>query len=495
MTTEFNDLSQSKKFELLNWYYENNGMYNSEAQAAFGVDTWAENMKPLRNPAYRVVEFYVATIWPGDLPKALPIKTDNSKIVAPIQQVWTWSNWAAKKQVASRWFARDGNLFIKVATLTPDPSPALRHPLGQGAGEGSASRVYFQLLEAKYVTDIEADERGYLTYIRIDTPVVEGGKALTRTEVWDKEAQTYTVWVHDKSADTPTEKLGPPRELKGLAEFGIDFIPIVYAKFRDTGQDWGECAFQHALDKIDEANVIASRLHDMLLPGEVWVLKANGTDASGRPLPAPKIGSSTGTGTTEKLEIARRTLFRLPGNSELESLVPNINYDAALNVLNAHMDELEKDLPELAYYRLREMSDLSGRAIRLLLGDAIAKAKEARGTAEAALARADAMALTIGAAVGLDGFSGLGDYAAGDFAHTFAERDIIALSDLDKLVDVILLTDTRMPLLTILREMGWDEERINQLTADKEQEAEQSQALLGTTMAAAQKNFDRGQGA
>src|SRR5690242_7925392 len=86
-------------YGLLRAYYQNNGLYSRLARAMVERGLDAAPMAALRNPAFRVVEFYVAAIWPGPLSTALPIRTDNEAIVAPIEQVWAWSNWAARKQV------------------------------------------------------------------------------------------------------------------------------------------------------------------------------------------------------------------------------------------------------------------------------------------------------------------------------------------------------------------------------------------------------------
>jgi hypothetical protein len=99
----------------------------------------------------------------------------------------------------------------------------------------------------------------------------------------------------------------------------------------------------------------------------------------------------------------RRHVRHAAGNTTLKQLVPNINYEAALHVLQDHMIELEGDLPELVLYRMSDGRDLSGRAVRLMLQPAIKRVEEARGNAESALMRADQMALTMGQNAGLWG--------------------------------------------------------------------------------------------
>jgi hypothetical protein len=467
-----------ERYEILRAYYLNNGLYETVQLALREGGVWHEAMRALRNPAFRVAEFYVAKLWPGPLADALPIVADNAAILAPIRQVWAWSNWGAQKQVAARWLAMYGDLFVKVVEA------------------GDRSRVYFELVDPRCVTDFDANERGYLTYVRLDVPQSrrEGDRVVrfTHTEVWTKD--DFRLWAHDRGPGESIERLGDPKEWKPLADFGIDFVPFVHAKLRDVGEKRGVAAITPALDKIDEANRQATRLHQILFNYNdvLWALRANAMDPTGRPIPPPRIKGASAGQDGDVVELGGNRLLRLPGLSELQSLVPNLNYDSALGILNAMMMELEKDLPELAYYRLRDMGELSGRAVRLLLSDAIDRVIEARGNAETALARADAMALTIGKNAGLEGFAGIGSYEDGDFAHTFAEREVIPVSQIERAEAAKTLVDAGVPLKTALRRQGWSDEELAQLELDlAEQEARQQQTLAAAVLQA-QRQFERG---
>lgn len=466
-------------YAALELYYLNNGLYDIVAQAAHEGGIWTEAMKPMRNPANRVVEFYVSKLWPGDLPGALPIVTDNKAIVDPIHQIWAWSSWATKKQLAARWFGLFGDLLIKVVTSDPP------------------DRVYFQLIKPNLLTDFDEDDRGFLQYIRLDIPQTRrvNGKveAYNLTEVWDKEAQLYRLWEHNRAANTPLDQLPKPKLTQPMSDFGIDFLPFVHAKFRDLGEKRGAGSFVHALDKIDEANRKATRLAQMLFRYNrpVMGVTAGGNDSSGRPLPAPRLGGSSGTDESDSVTLGDDTILRLPGNSQAFALVPNVNYESALNILNADLMELEKDLPELAYYRLRDLgANISGRAVRLMLSDAIDKVIEARGNAEAALVRANQMALTIGQNAGL--FTGLGTFEAGNFDHEFGDREVIATTGQDKAETVKAYKDAGVPLPSALRLAGFTEAEIEAIEDDRDSEAKRVQQTFGQAMAGAQRNFDQG---
>jgi hypothetical protein len=454
------ELPAAHLYRLLKGYYHSNSLYDELNRGLYDRGVWKPAMKPLRNPAFRVVEFYAATLWPGPLDRALPLTVKRDEIREPIARVWAWSNWAAQKQVSARQLAMLGDLFIKV--VKPE----------------DGERVYFQVIDPEHVSDFDTDERGFLTYIRVDVPQAErrgdSVKRVTHTEVWTKER--YRLWVHDRQDGEEIDRLGRPRVEAPLSQLGIDFVPFVHAKFRDIGEARGQAAITPALDKIDEANLQATRLHQMLFRGNknTWVLRANGVTGDGRPLPPPSIGGDAGSQAgTNTVTLGDDEVWRLPGTSELQSLVPNINYDAALAVLNAMIDELRRDLPELVYDELSRMDDASGVAVRLRMTGAIDRVLEARGNAEAALVRANQMALTIGASAGL--FDRIGRFEDGDFEHGFAERTVVPETK-QEAEQVALQRAQRMALLAevlpaeeLLRiaQPDWDEARIAAAVAAK----------------------------
>jgi hypothetical protein len=470
--------SWANQYNMLRAYYLNNGVYEVLDTLLTGLGVKRQELRPLRNPAFRVVEFYAAKLWPGTLPAALPIVTKNPRIIDPIQQVWTWSNWGSEKQAAARWFACYGDMFIKVST---------RENL-----IGEPSRVFLQNIEPQFVTDFDADERGYLTYVRIDIPRQrrDGDKTINylHTEVWTKE--DYRLWEHNKEATTPTEQLGPPKEQKPLSDFGIDFVPIVWQAFRNIGDQRGMAAITPAIDKIDEANRQATRLHQMLFRYNraLWALAANAQDAQGRPLPPPRLGDSSADNT---LEMDDDTIVRLPGMSTLSSLVPALNYESALSVIDAQMSEIQRDLPELAYYELRGR-DVSGVAAELLLGDAIDRLLEARGNAEGALIRADQMALTIGIAGGIFD-EALGTYEDGALDHMFADRPVLTTSESERAKQVEVWVKSGLPLRSALRRVGFSEDELTAMDDDAATEKVNNASFADAVLGQAQRQFDRGE--
>src|SRR5262245_44056406 len=192
-------------YDLLETYYFNNGLYDDLQRGLDAAQVAHEAIYGLRNPAFRAVEFYASKLWPGKLPEALPIQTKNTRIVDPIEPVWRWSNWTNKKQLAARWIALYGDLFIKVAQRPPNEAT------------GSTGRVYFEMIKPRTVTDLDLDERGYVTCLRIDVDrerrVGDEVKKYTHVEIWSKDLGTYRRWEHDRGVNFDIERLKPPDEV------------------------------------------------------------------------------------------------------------------------------------------------------------------------------------------------------------------------------------------------------------------------------------------
>lgn len=470
------------QYNMLRAYYLNNGVYEvlRHLFSEFGVEK--DELKELRNPAFRVVEFYAAKLWPGALPDALPLDSENEALAPLIEQIWQWSNWGVEKQICARWFATYGDLFIKVATNVDVDDDA-----------DIPTRVFLQNIDPRYVTTFDADERGYLTYIRLDIPqtrrVDDELEAYTHTEIWSKRDGTYRLWEHKYGVDADLAYLGAPDSEEPLARFGINFVPVVWAQFRPIGEERGSSAFSLQISKIDEANRLATRLHQMMFRWNkpTWALEANSVDGSGRPMPPPKLGDGPG----EEIELDDDTMLKLPGHSKLSPLIPNLNYAAHLETLNAQLSELKADLPELAYSDMRDR-ELSGRAIRSLLGDAVDRLLEARGNAETALIRAHQMALTIGVQTELFD-SGIGTFEGGQFDHSFRERDPFPLSLEEKATAAKQLTDAGFPRMFAARYLELTDEEMANLEADLLAEEVQRVNFASLSLDAAERQFNAGQ--
>jgi len=430
-------------YDYNNLYEALYALYNND-DAIVDDDT----TRRLRTVVNRSVEFYTSKMIPG---QEMKVTADSAEVQTAIETVIKDSNIANNKSPMVRGFSLYGDSFIRV--------------------RGDREKCYLEDISPFYVTDFGEDSRGFLTYLRIDIPTLDDNDLpVNYTEYWDLETKTYRSWTSQTTRTTPISELGSPKETMSFSELGIDFIPVVHTKFRDNGDLRGQGCVYHALDKIYEANRVATRLHDLLFAfGEpVFIASANDKDAQGRPLPPPRVDTSTSntpvpaTPTVSGVigQIFGR-LISLPGMAKLESLIPDIDYSDALLILNAQMEELEKDLPELRWYALSPTSQsaMSGTALRTLLGAAIDRANEARNNFMSSLSRAFEMAITIGIYNGLFPAS-IGTFDSGDFEHELHVDSAWGESVDEKAATMAALTGAGVPAKSAMLLAGFTDQQV-----------------------------------
>lgn len=465
ITTQTEVMPWATQYAMLDAYYNNNGLYESLSAMLATYGYRDEAIRGLRNPTAAVVGFYASKLWAGKLPEALPIETDNEALVPAIQQIWKWSNWQSKKQEVARTFPKFGDMFLKTSTKRD--------------ARGLINRVYIESLPPQAVTKMETDERDYLEYIRMDTPITEeddngNEKARVVTEEWNKRTQTYRRWKHDKTSETPINRLpGLEETLNFTQAWGYDFIPIVWQGFRLTGGERGEAAIAPAIDKIDEANRQATSLHMNMFRYNrpTTIVGREGNDASGRPLPPVSLGESNKLSASTNPD--EDNIWVLPGATTVDSLVPKLNYSDHVLTIDKMMDNIVLDLPELVYSMLHTIGgNPSSVSLEILLLAATDRLLEARQNAESALIRAHQMAISIGQYAGL--FSGIGTYDDGTLAHTFAHRPVWEKSEMEIAQTMQSYSNAGVPVEIAAERAGWSEQEVDELTK-KLQEEQQKQ--------------------
>ena len=403
----------------------------------------SDTTRRLRTVVNRSVEFYASKMLPGEV---TPV-ADAPALTDALDQVLKSSNFRNNKPAMLRGLALYGDSFVRV--------------------RGDEEKSYLEDVPPAHVSDFEEDSRGFLTFIRIDIQTLDANNnPELYTEVWDKELATQRIWHTHQSINTAIENLGDPSEENSFATFGIDFIPIVHTKFRDNGFTRGAGCVYHALDKVYEANRLATRLHDLFFRFDkpIWAAMANAQDAAGRPLPAPRINTTSG-GDATVTEATKESVFGdiayLPGTSSIEALVAPVNYADGLAILNAMMDELELDLPELRWYSVTNTDALSGTAIRSLLGAAIDRANAAKENFISSLSRMLEMALTIGIFNKVFEAS-LGNFDSGDFEHTLQVDDAWGESLNEKATNMQALTNAGVPAPAAMQLAGFSEDEVKE---------------------------------
>lgn len=456
--------------------------------------------KSLRNPVFRLVEFYVSFMWPGPLEKALPVRMTidgpkADKCREAIYQVLRWSNWTRKKNKAVRMFVQTGDLILKVVTAEDD------------------SRVYHQIIDPSNVTELETDDQGIVTWIRIDVPKVRKlptgvEQSYTYTEVWDADGMRR--WDHEHGLIADLKVLGNPSEENrmGLQDAGTPgLLPFAYAPFRDIGEARGVSAAWPVLTKIDEADALASRLHSTTFRYKkpMWAIEQNLKDSEGRPLPPPALPGTDADGdssTPDVIDLSGESMLSV--NGTLRCLVPDINLSDANDIVRDQVAEIERDLPELGFSNAANAvrdGRIATETLRMILAPAEARILEARANAEDCLIQANLIALAMAQNRGLKGFApgDIGTYESGDWKHGFEERDVWPLSESERTVIDLQAAqaaqariDVGIPEEVAWKELGYSDEEIAGFLEAKTAKAGNQISLAQARLDQAQRAFDAG---
>ena len=420
--------------------------------------------KGLRNPIPSWVDFYVTNVWGGTLdleagngkekPSALPILTENDNLRPAIAKLWQWSNWNAKRLLATTYSAALGDAFIVVVD-----SPTAR-------------KAYMQVRRPSEFTELEWDDFGHVkravieyrtnddqghpfTFKQIiEHPMIWGGKFTRYTTFKDNHLFAY-----------------PENQMNGQAtaqwEVPYDFVPVVHVPFKDTGDGWGALGYSATIPKIDAANSLASLLNSQIGKTVNPAYVAFGVQS----------GNITVGGSDEgQDEIPILYIPKPPGEASLQPLITQIDLPGALALLDAQLANIAQDLPEL---RMSEAmrSGLSGEALGRAFSDVAARINAVRGNHDSGLVRAHQMAIAIAGASKYDkAFNGfdMNSFKSGLLDHGIGDRPILPTSSSEKVdtdgkqwVQVGQAVAAGMPLNTALREiMGWEDDDFERMDKD-----------------------------
>lgn len=500
---------EQQRYDVLDAYYRNDDLY-ARLVGALKLSGY-EGYQSIGNPANRLVELYAAKlpdrllenldttrdsaedatggpggrqpITPGaaatvpaggntGAPRGTPgpgaASEDNAQLKEAIKKLWEWSNWEDQSEVAARYFAIYGDLFIRV----------------ENSEDGE--RVQLNLLDPRDVTDWDKDARGHFEFLRLDIPVQERMGAdeveeLTRTEIWDKVAETYQVWIHDKGAGAKIEDMPVTPETWVFSAdppdsdtqwTGYDFVPVVHRKLRDVGDPRGSGAFQHALDEIDALAEALTRLNAILFPKVIWKLTrafGPGGVAYGPHQLEDAPGQDALTRLTRAdqqhfavVETSAGKMISLPSGVDMLAMVPPHDFGSHILALEKAENRLEKTIPELAYGRLREFGQVpAAKTVELLMMDMVDRLSKARAKFEDTHVRAHKMALTLAQlpygvlrTQPIEGFANLGEYDSGALDHTFEEYDLFPISQAEQAEADVLEAEALAAILALPAEVA-----------------------------------------
>jgi hypothetical protein len=206
---------------------------------------------------------------------------------------------------------------------------------------------------------------------------------------------------------------------------------MVAIKHNDVGAQWGWSELHPIRAKVHELDDLASMISDQVRKhvDPVWLMKGisqptsttfSQTDTSDLDADRPEPGR-------ERLNM----LWDVPTDGGAEPMVANLNLNHAMLHLKQLMEALERDYPELRSDIHTSSGDASGRALRVARQPVVSKVIQRRANYDAAMVKANQMALSIGGMRGYFPFS-LDSYTQGVLDHDIADRPVFESDPLDE---------------------------------------------------------------
>lgn len=442
------------------WSYYDNSVFDSVAQwAAYRSNyTLYRNIRSIYNPTRRLVNFYVAQVYPGVLSEdatklpdgvaiAIPFSDDtNEKLKLAVAQFWQWSNWQSNNKLMVRYGGATGSVLVEVVdnVARGKITTAVRWPglLADRAKDDGPSLILDDVGNVKFYA---------LEYQATD----EAGETFTyRKEV----GQEFIIEYRDDKVTSETEN-----------PYG--FVPAVWAKHIDEGwgvdgEDiYGAPAISGSIGKIDELNGLASHTHDHIDK----VIESPGIISSDGGV--GKIGEQAANLKKEKqanqdefaspiatasLRNLRRLLLKAPKGASWVPLTGNLQPEQVIPAMDHLLTEIEHDFPELGMYQeLRKMSQVTGPGAARMMGDVYSRVLEVSSNYDTQSIKLFQMAAAIGGFRFRENREGwrlrteaqakfapfdLDSYARGDLNMAIMPRPLIPMTE----DDTISLTGKRL---------------------------------------------------
>lgn len=419
---------QALYVDLDGYYY--NSLWSEQTKYLLRfMSGWAEDatVQGLYNPVKTIVDFYRTHTLRGTLglagpdgqplpPATATIRAANPRLIGPVLDVWQWSNLQATKRLIGRFAANLGDALLVVVDDARPDAP-------------EQAKVWIEVRSPAELVDYEFDSRGNFTLARLAETRSERDAAGRR-----RSYRYERLLTKDEYA---TFRDGQPHaydERGAVWPNPHGFVPVRKVMHEDDGDEFGLNAWHDAVPAIDELNLRATHIGDIIGQhfAAVWLI-------SGASPPA----GLNAQGLEEEQELDRGKALYVPKDADAKPLVAPLDFANAYTHIDRLLTWLKEKYPELTLPELRRKSgDLSGVAVRGMLFDLIVKAESIQNDSYSPeLWRALQMALTMGSNVGGSGrnlwrergHGEVGRYEAGDFDGQLVWQEIIPLAPTEAL--------------------------------------------------------------
>lgn len=433
-----------------------------------------KHTRGIYNPVFRLVNITASKCYGGVLnwkdleTGAIPLMDATPSHKTAVRELWLRSNMGQLKMLYARRLARYGDGVLKIVD------------------DRDKGQVRIESLHPGVIKDATFDAVGYvqaytIEYARPDPR--DPDKLVLYRETGDKEAfRTFIVRSGEKAEPFAWYRDADGKAVSAWAnDYG--FVPLVITPAMNVGQSWGATTFAGGvIHKIDEANDLASNTHDQIRKLVDALYYFAGVQNIKQITSSAQLAAEAGEEDNSDRDEVR--FLTGPANSQPTILSANLDFSGALDAVQKLLDEIEHDLPELAFSKLREYQLHSNPAVLSSLGDAIDRLEDFNGNADHGLLRALQMGISVGAWNNYPGFEAfsIDSYHEGGLNFQIRPRDIVAdkLSKKERL-DFLIQTDA--PPSWIWEELDIDAARIAAGEADRIQRDRQVAADVASVLA------------
>lgn len=457
--------SRLNRYEVFGGYYHNIAYHSivTYSQALKVTERLYKHVRGVYNPVKRLCEGYVSKVYGGMLDTqeatkgAIQIETENAALMEAIKTLWIASKWGQKKSLYVRNGAMAGDSFLKIVD------------------DIHRREVRLEVVDAAKIKELRTNDAGEIESVEFEYYIQgENNRHVKYNEKIDRE--NFMVTVDGKPLGMHTNGRNEPVS-DWRNEYG--FVPLVHVQHMDMGLGFGAPAIYGSMHKINELNDLASILNDgMRKQVQMPIIFKNATVGN---LDMGSDQSSLSTQTDDKPRKDTATALNISGdNAEVYPIPPTIDITSGLENIREIVNELEKDLPELALHRLRDSGQLTAPGVRSAYDDAIARYQEARGNYDTGLVEAQKMAVAIGGMRGYEGYRGFNLIALeGDsLDHQIAQRPVVndTLSLNEQLTLTLQALASNVPETFYLK-MGWSDKEARQFVSGASRAKQREQRL------------------
>lgn len=459
------------RYQLGQAFYENTA-YSS-------IHSWVEGYKvqnglykyirPIYNPASKLIDFYLSTIWGGALDikagdtGAIPIKiaetADEDTLRRAIARVWFNSNFRDNKDVH---VMRGASLGDSVLYVRDDPE------------RGDTS---IEVLHPSVIKSVDVDRRGFVRSYEIEDQRLSDGKVFTYTETAEHGTGEEIIFKTYRNGSPFAWEENKDKNGKARSEWTelYGFIPLVLVKHINAGNDWGVSAYGNYTPKFAQIDDIASKLYDQIRkavesPGIIFGATAPNTN--------PTLTTKAATADRPEPGREQTNLIYVPTpGASFQSMVSNLDIAAVSAEIQNFLGQLETELPELN-------DDIWGgdarvEGVKTARAKVEAKVSAIRSRYDSSIVYANQMAIAIGGYRGYDGFDGydLDSYKDGKLAHAVSPRPIFPITeDARNASEAVIWTTAAtvardsqgaIPVETVLRAMGKTDEDLAKIGSQR----------------------------